>query len=269
MKKNTTLVLITLSLVLSVFVFTTCKKAVEEPSPLGPSTFSILLNLNANPNVLFAGLTSRQMTSVTATLQKYDGTPLSDRTIFFEVVDGNGARLDLGYFEGNMSLQSKNTDGSGTARVNYYGPLSQEIIANGNIYIKGTVSWEGSQFIYETAPIYIIRNADELTFKVEAIPDVLYAGLTAPQAEIRATLLAGGAPVKDYPVYFILEENLGRFADGTRATYAMTNADGVASITYVGPIFSELPSSTETVTIMAQVNQTVYEEVTIQIIRFR
>jgi hypothetical protein len=270
MKKNTTLVLITLSLVLSVFVLTTCRKAVEEPSPLGPSTFSILLNINANPNVLFAGLTSRQMTSVTATLQKYDGTPLADKTIFFEVVDADGARLDLGYFEGNLALQSKNTDGAGTATVNYYGPLSGEITANGNIYIRGTVSWEGSQFVYETAPVYIIRSAaDEFTLNAQAIPEVLYAGATPPQAEIRAQLLAGGAPVQDYPVYFVLQQEVGRFGDGTRSTFALTNTDGIASVTYLGPIYSALPVAPTTVTIRVQVTQTIYEDVTIQIIRFR
>jgi hypothetical protein len=270
MKKNTTLVLITLSLVLSVFILTTCRKAVEEPSPLGPSTFSILLNINANPNVLFAGLTSRQMTSVTATLQKYNGTPLADKTIFFEVVDADGARLDLGYFEGNMALQSKNTDGSGTATVNYYGPLSGEITANGNIYIRGTVSWEGSQFVYETAPVYIIRSAaDEITLNVQAIPEVLYAGATPPQAEIRAQLLAGGAPVQDYPVYFILQQDVGRFADGKRNTFALTNTDGIASVTYLGPIYSDLPATGTTITIRVQVTQTIYEDVTIQVIRFR
>jgi len=270
MNKNKTLILITLSLVLSIFIFTTCKRdAIEEPSPLGPSTYAILLSLEANPNVLFAGLSSRQMTTITATLKKYDGTPLSDKTIYFEVVDANGGRLDLGYFEGSGALQSKNTDGSGTVRVNYYGPLSPEITANGSIYIRGTVSWEGSQFIMETAPLLIIRDADQIVFNAEAIPDVLYAGTTAPRSEIRATLAVGGAPVPDYRVIFVLQQDIGSFADGTRNTFAMTNADGVASVTYVGPIFSGLPAEGATVTIRVQLTQTLYQDLTIQLIRFR
>ncbi len=270
MKKNAKLVLIPLFLVLAVFALTTCRSAVEEPDPTGPSTIAILLNINANPNVLFAGLTNRQMTSVTATLTTWDGHPLADRTVFFEVVDEQGTRLDLGYFEGNIAMQSKNTDGSGTVTVAYYGPLSGEIMASGSLYIRGTVSWEGSQFIAETAPVYIIRSAaDELTLIAQAIPDVLYAGQTRPHAEIRAQVMAGGAPVPDYPVYFVLEQRIGRFEDGSTSTYAMTNADGVASVTYVGPLYSDLPAAGATVTIKVQASQTTFETVTIQIIRFQ
>jgi hypothetical protein len=270
MNKNKTLILITLSLVLSIFIFTTCKRdAIEEPSPIGPSSFAVLLYLNASPNVIFAGFTSRQMATITATLKKYDGTPFAGKTLYFEVVDSAGDRIEnIGYFEGNTSLQSKNTDGSGIVTLNYYGPLSDEITANGTIYIKATAAWEGSQFIYETAPLYIIRDADEVALTAEAVPDVLYSGLSKPTAEIRAMVRMGGAPVKDYPVYFGIQQNLGRFDDGSKNAQRLTNQGGVASITYVGPGYWEIPSAGTTVTIRVQITQSIYKDVSLKIYRF-
>jgi hypothetical protein len=271
MKTHKTFVLLAIVLVFGVFTLNSCKRnAVEEPSPLGPSTFAIILNLNASPNVLFAGIQERQMSAVTATLKKYDGSALSNRTVFFEVVDSAGTRLDLGYFEGDMAIHSRSTDGNGTARVNYYGPLSEEVAANGMIYIRATVAYEGAQFLSDLTPVYVIRDADEITFDAEAIPDILYAGLTGQTAEIRAKVLVGGQPLKDYPVYFMVNksQDLGRFSDGKRNTYALTNAEGIASVTYLGPAFYEILTNT-TVTIRVQATQDVYEDVTIQIIRQR
>ncbi len=260
-----------ISLVLLAFVFfgsSSCKRsAVEVPGPSGPSSFSILLRLNASPNVLFAGLNTRQMTTITATLKKYDGSAIAGKTLFFETIDSSGTRVDLGYFEGNQALQSKTTDSSGSARINYYGPLSEEILTNATIYVRATVAWEGSQFIYETAPLYIIRDADQISFLVEAIPSVIFAGDSSPTSEIRARLLMGGAPVQDYPVYFILESPIGVFSDGLRHTYALTDADGIASKTYIGPTWVEIASTEVTVPIKVVLTDTISQTVNLKIIR--
>jgi hypothetical protein len=271
MKTHKTFALLAIVLVLGVFTLNSCKRnAVEEPSPLGPSTFAIILNLNASPNVLIAGILERQVIAVTATLKKYDGSVLSNRTVFFEVVDSAGMRLDLGYFEGDMAIHSRNTDSSGTVRVNYYGPLSEEIADNGMIYIRATVAYEGSQFISDLTPVYVIRDADEIFFEAEAVPDILYAGLTGQTAEIRGKVLMGGQPLKDYPIYFMINksQDLGHFSDGKRNTYAHTNADGIATVTYFGPAFYEILTNT-TVTIRVQATQDIYQDVTIQVIRQR
>lgn len=251
-----------------IFGSSSCKREdVQIPAPSGPSSFAVLLHLSANPNVLFAGLNSRQMTTIVATLKKYDGSPISEKTLFFETVDSAGTRVDLGYFEGNQALQSKTTDSSGSARISYYGPLSEEILANTTIYIRATVAWEGPQFIYETAPLYIVRDADQISFLVEAIPSVIFAGDTNPTSEIRARLLMGGAPVQDYPVYFILEQPIGIFSDGLRHTYALTNADGIASKTYIGPTWVEISTNEVTVPIKVVLSDTISETINLTIIR--
>lgn len=247
-----------------------CKRNdVDIPSPSGPSSFAILLRLNANPNVLFAGLTTRQMTTITATLKKYDGSPIAGKTLFFETIDNSGMRVDLGYFEGYQALQSKTTDSSGSVRVNYYGPLSEEISANATIYVRATVAWEGAQFIWETAPLYIVRDADQISFVVEAVPPVIYAGDTNPTSEIRAQVLMGGVPLQDYPVYFILEQEIGVFDDGLRYTYALTNADGIASKTYIGPTWVQISANEVTVPIKVVLTDTIAQTINLKIIRKR
>jgi len=155
MKKNKTLLFITLSLVLSVFVVTSCRDAVEAPSPAGPSSFAILLSMSANPNVLFAGPSTRQMSTITANLKKYDGTPLPGETIYFEIVNAQGMKVDLGYFD-PLLTQSKVTDGSGIAEVLYFGPLYGEITSDRFLYIRATVAGQGSEIISTTAPLYFI-----------------------------------------------------------------------------------------------------------------
>ncbi len=155
MKKNTTLLFITLFLVLSVFVVTSCRDAVKEPPPTGPSSYATLLGLSANPNVLFAGLDTRQVSTITATLKKYDGTPLSGETIYFEIVDSQGSKVNIGFFD-PLYTQSMVTDGSGTAEVLYFGPLYGEVARNSYICIRATVAGTGPEFIQTITWIYIV-----------------------------------------------------------------------------------------------------------------
>jgi len=162
MKRNTKIFLITVSLALLVFTLDSCKSdIVEQPSPLGPSSIAIILDLNANPNVIVAGRLDRQTVEITAMLTRYDGTPISDRSVLFEIVNVKGRRVDLGYLEGELSMQTVATDASGTAQTHYYGPLKKEIGANNtDLYIRATVAWEGSYHIQDTVQLYIIRDSD-------------------------------------------------------------------------------------------------------------
>jgi hypothetical protein len=162
------------------------------------------------------------------------------------------------------------TDGSGNARTHYYGPLTEEIAANGYLYIRATVAWEGSQVIADTTPLYVIRDADEMVFRAEAIPDLIYASEKRDHSEIRATLTAGGKPKAGIPVYFVMIRDgqyIGRFADGKRQTMALTNKNGVASVTYVGPLWVEIPATGALVNINVEVTQDLSEQLQIKVIR--
>jgi hypothetical protein len=266
MKTTKRILFITVSLALLLFTFDSCKKdVIDQPSPLGPSTVAVFLVLDANPNVIMAGLQNRQTTEITASLKKYDGTPISDKTVYFEVVDENGNRMNLGYFDGNLSMQSVLTDSGGTARTHYYGPLKDEVTAEGYLYIRATVAWEGSQFISDITPLYVVRG--EITLSAQAIPDVLYAGTTRSRSEIRAFVTVGGAPKAGVPVYFYLNNDFGRFEGGKKNTKVLTNSNGVASIDYLGPLAAEMAVDGVMVSITVQVTQSVFEDLLIQIVR--
>jgi len=159
MKKNTTVYFITALLALSPFLFNSCKTdTVSEPSPLGPSSIGVILGLTANPNVIVAGETNRQISTITAKLAKYDGIPLSGRTILFELLNSAGRRSSLGYLEGKVNMLSVVTDSSGLAQTQYYGPLKGDVRSNTDVYVRATVVWEGSQEIQDSIQLYIIRG---------------------------------------------------------------------------------------------------------------
>ncbi|MEW5901142.1 MAG: hypothetical protein AB1715_06745, partial [Acidobacteriota bacterium] len=221
-----------------------------------------------NPNVIFAGLLERQSTTVRAVLKKYDGTPLADRTVFFEIVDEAGARVDIGHFEDSLTVLSKPTDSSGTAETTYFGPLSSEIAENDTFYIRATVAWEGSQFVFDSTALIIVREAEEqITFMVEAIPDVLYAGAIQASSQIQAQVLFGSTPAAGVNVYFTLSPaDVGRFEGADNSKSATTDAQGVATVTYLAPFRWEIAGDT-TVTITATLTQQISEQVQIRIIR--
>lgn len=269
MKTKKSAVLITAFLGLALLASVSCRRdAVSQPSsPVGPSSIGVMMNLEASPNVLLVGLKQRQATNLTATLKKYDGTGQSGRTILFEILDASFNRLDVGHFEGNTSVFSRTTDSSGNAHVYYYGPLSDEIAADGSVYIRATAVWDGSQIINDTAQIFLVRDSDELSVTAKAVPDVLYAGGSGGTSVIQATVFSGGQPAKNFPVYFVLGLNLGKFADGRVSTTSNTNDQGVATMTYVGPTADQMPGSSETVPVYVQVSENLGVTVNILIIQ--
>ena len=268
MKTNKTTILFTVILSLAALASVSCNRDnVTQPSAIGPSSIAVMLNLNASPNVILAGLTQRQSTSITATLKKFDGTGQANKTILFEVVDAQGNRLNEGFFEGSTSVVSKTTDSGGNVTVNYFGPLADEITKDGSILIKASVAWDGTQLINDTATLFIMRDMKDLSLNATVIPDLLYAGGTNPVATIQATVLAGGQPVKNFPVFFLLDLNLGTFSDGKLSTFVNTNDQGMAMINYIGPTADEMSNSSETVTVTVQVSQDLGKQLPIILVR--
>ncbi len=243
--------IIVFCLALSFILVTTCKrKEVEEPGPLGPSGFSVVLKLSASPNVISAG-TSRESTTITASLIKYNGIALADKTIHFEIRDQSGSKVYLGYFEGNKSVISRTTDSSGEAIVTYYGPLGEELTDTSYIYIYASASWDGKEFISELQPIKIIRDLEEIYIELVANPSVLVAGAYRGVSQVTATLTeSGGKPVTSETVIFKINENdagnrLGYFENFQTVIEKTTNSNGVAQVTYYGPIDQEYTDDLE------------------------
>ena len=190
---------------LSLVLFTSCvKKKVDEPSPLGPAGYAISLNVSASSTVIFAGSTARDSTTVTASLVKYDGTPLSGRTVYFEVNDANGNRsLDsIGYFEG-QAVASKVTDGNGAVTVTYYGPKAAEIASNRYLYITANIAWDGAENIAEWAPVYVVRDFTDLIFTVKVDPNILWCSSQKPESTITVFFdVPDGTPIVGRKIFF-------------------------------------------------------------------
>lgn len=253
-------------------VFSSCKRnGVQEASPFGPSTFSILLQLAAAPNVIFAG-DSRESTTVTATLKRYDGFPIANKVVHFDIRDTEGNKATIGFFEGNESVITGTTDQNGMISVSYFGPFSQELTVDTMIYIEAVVAWEGNEFISDLAPIYLIREAVDLTFTLIADPNVLLATENRPQSQLKAYFkTVDGIPLSGRRVYFKILAGLGTFANNARKTFALTDANGYAVVTFFGPTKYEFGYD-QFVTIQGQPETKtpiydIYENVDIRLIR--
>jgi len=270
MKQNKFLTVFTLLFVF-LTIFSSCKRnGVQEPNPFGPSTFSILLQLAATPNVIFAGDT-RESTTVTATLKKYDGIPIANTVVHFDIRDATGNKVNLGFFEGNESVKTRTTDQNGMVSVNYYGPFSQEMTTDRIIYIVAMVAWEGNDFINELTPIYLIREAVDLTFTLIADPNVLLATESRPQSQLKAYFkTVDGIPLAGRKVYFKIISGPGIFANNARKTFVLTDVNGYAVVSFFGPTkyeigydqFVEIQGQPETATPFY-----IHEEVDIRLIR--
>jgi len=232
--------------------FTSCKRnSIEEPDPFGPSTYSIILKVSASPNVIYAG-NVRQQTTITASLNKYNGIPLSGKTLYFEIGDADGNKVDVGCFEGNVLIKSKVTDNNGIASTVYYGPLTDEIEVNTNIKIWVTLSSEGEEFITEGAPISIIKDYLVFYLEISGSPNVVFAGEKKREKSTLTAILRKtcGTPMANQKLFFeILNEdgskaNAGFFSGNDSVKYKRTNSSGKASVTYIGPLASELTGGT-------------------------
>jgi hypothetical protein len=245
-------------LALSIFLFTSCvKKKVTEPDPLGPAGFAISLKVSASPNVLFAGTHSRETTTVSAVLTRFDGSPISGRTIFFELLDGlaNQRADGIGYFEGTGAVASKVTDGSGRVSIEFHGPTVGEVSSSltDSFFITAHVAWEGAEGVSEWTPVYFVRNSDDLIFNVQADPNVLWCTSTRPESTIKAFFaVRNGNPIAGRKVFFKVKRGKGRFQSGTTLTFAQTGSDGFATIVYEGPTAGEMTADEEMVTIEVQ-----------------
>jgi hypothetical protein len=240
-------------IVLMAAAVSSCKRdTLGVPDPTGPSTLATIIKLGASPNVIAVGLEARQQAVVTAHLYKFDGQPQSGKSIHFELRDAFGSKAYYGRLDNSTSVVSKVTDGSGKVSVTYTGPIASELdtIDNFTLYVYAWVGWQGREEISELCPIHIVGDvlADlEIEFDLQAFPNVLWCADTPPTSKIRGIYTYGnGLPVVGRKVFFKISGfngppgAEGEFDDGTTNTFAVTDANGVAEILYIGPTGSQL-----------------------------
>ncbi|MDW7760484.1 MAG: hypothetical protein SCM96_07590 [Acidobacteriota bacterium] len=241
-----------------------CKRKISgQPDPLGPSSVGVVLNITSTLNAIFAG-NQRQSTTISAVLKKFDGTPIAGKTVYFQVGDELGNRLSVGFFDSNVAVASKVTDGGGNVSVTYYGPLSQEIADNvsvkEDIYIWASVSWEGAQSILASTPIQIVRDFTQLNLMVSANPNVIFAGRNREMSTITAVLLSPHhTPMGRKTIYFEIvdaegaRQDIGFFENNKAVAEKVTGNDGTVRIHYYGPLAAELMGVNQTINILATV----------------
>jgi hypothetical protein len=241
--KTKNLMTIILSLAMILPLLTACRKDVSEPSPVGPSTLAALLKVWAAPNVIAAGNT-RSTTTIQATLQWWNGTVREGKTIYFEITNAAGSKVNIGYFEGQQSVVSKVTDAGGTASVVYYGPLSTEVSeSDTEVYIWAKTALEGSEFVFDNTPIHIIPNMTKATLVANAYPNVLFATNTRPESVIKAVARSGTNAIANRKVFFDVDSYIpGYFEGNKKTTYVLTNSAGEAEIIFYGARKDELGS---------------------------
>ena len=262
-------------LVVSLVSFYSCRNKVDEPSPTGPSTFSILMIASASPNVLIARDSgARDTSNITVTLTTFQGTPLANETIIFDVYDTNvGTVENFGYFEGNDSVVAKATDSNGRVNVTYYGPVFEEVVyyweeftpptverplllPPETISIRASLAWQGKEMISEFTQIQIVSELDR-KIRLKAAPNVLWI-TSGSQRSRQSTLTAtvadlGGAPVKGEKIWLEFVTGPGEFKqNGQRRISGKTDENGELVVTYLAPTRGEIDRDDIKVVIQAQ-----------------
>jgi len=231
------------------------RDAVETPSPVGPSSFSVILKVSASRNVIYAG-EERDLSTISASLKRYDGTPLPGKTVYFEICDATHARIDIGYFEGMEKVISRQTDGGGNISFMYQGPLNQEIDANTAVYIWATVASEGNEFIEDFAQVHVVRDSSSAgILEISANPNVVYASAGGEKMRQWSTVTTSlmspdGTPIVGKTIYFDIGDadhvpvEVGFFEGGTLVLAKKTDSEGMISLIYHAPLREELKEST-------------------------
>lgn len=109
-----------------------------------------------------------------------------------------------------------------------------------------------------------------LTFTLSSSPNVLYAGLQRPTAQVKVVIKDGNNPVAGAVVYFTVVSGLGVFSDYTQRTFVASNEFGSASVVLLGPLQSEIDAD-DTIVVRAQMKtdspQSIFKDVEIQVLR--
>jgi hypothetical protein len=119
-------------------------------SPAGPSTLSLTFALEANPNVLLA-TTERPSAVIKGTVRR-NGEPAVNVPVYFTVLSGPGE------FDEYLTRAMALTDSTGTARVTYYGPSSDELFADTTVLIKGQPETSGSDYVHKTIEVRVLKG---------------------------------------------------------------------------------------------------------------
>jgi type 1 fimbria pilin len=109
-----------------------------------------------------------------------------------------------------------------------------------------------------------------VTFTLTAHPNVINATALRPTSEIKVVLKDGNVPLMNAVVYFSILSGPGYFYDYSQRCIVRSNENGVASVTFLGPLQSEIATDQDVV-IRAQLETNspghLYKDVTVHVLR--
>jgi len=256
--KRTINTFVIILLVVSLAAVSSCKRStVGIPDPTGPSTLATMIDLVASPNIIVAG-NQRQDTTINVRVFKYDGNPVANQTVSFDIRNQAGGKLYLGFLDGSQTVVSKTTDSNGVVAVKYTGPLSTELqVEQIVVHINAYLGWQGDEMITDHCALIVVSDLFDMTtsveFDLQAVPNVLWCTDKRPKSEIRGIFryTYNGIPIIGRRVYFKILSGPGEFEDGRTKTFVVTDQEGLASIKYIGPTRDEIAFDTQ-VTIQGQ-----------------
>lgn len=156
MRKNILLYILVIATVAGLLSTTSCKRSkVEDPDVIGPAGFRIQLSGTANPSTMYVpGDQTSDPSVITATAMHNDGTPAAGYKVIFE----EGA---YGYFDGYRISDSRTTNASGVAQINYYIPAGSPVKATIMTNISVTLVDDGRldnniSAVYDVIPVKLI-----------------------------------------------------------------------------------------------------------------
>lgn len=142
---------ITILIIVSLIIYqAACKlDKVEIPEPTGISGAKVFLTIAANPDILISNGISR--TTVSVRLADYQNKPIGNVTVFFETLNADQQKWDIGRFTSNRVV----TGGDGMAYTYWIAPnTSIDTI----ILIRvTTIDGEWSYQINATTMVYLVK----------------------------------------------------------------------------------------------------------------
>jgi hypothetical protein len=144
-------VVISAVLCLLLTIVPACKRsAVEEPSPFGPASLYLSMDVVASPNVI---LTSdvRQTAEVRARVT-LGGEPSANQTVIFTIIDGPGE------FDDYTHRTAVATNANGYAIINYVSPTKSQISYDQDVIIQVWPQTSSPYWMYKLVDIRLLKG---------------------------------------------------------------------------------------------------------------
>lgn len=144
-------VIISAALCLLLIAVPACKRsAVEEPTPFGPASIFVNLDLFANPDVILTSQV-REISEIRA-LVKIGGEPAANQLVVFTIVRGPGE------FEDYRIRTAVATNSNGYAFINYLSPTKYQMNGDETVVIQAQLQTFSPYFEWETIEIRLLQG---------------------------------------------------------------------------------------------------------------